>query len=83
MCESHDPDGEGQPPDPTHAGSAPSGPIAFRCRRCDVEFRLDGDGSLDELVAAVQRHTSDVHDHEVSRDRVLARLGRALTIPPR
>lgn len=52
MCESHDPGGEGHTAVPADAASASSGPGALRCRRCDVEFHLDDDGSLDQLVAA-------------------------------
>jgi hypothetical protein len=40
-----------------------------------VEFRVATDDQLDHLVAAVREHAKGSHDHEVSREQVLAELG--------
>jgi hypothetical protein len=42
---------------------------------CGVEFRVATDDQLDHLVAAIQEHAKGLHDHEVSREHVLAELG--------
>jgi hypothetical protein len=44
---------------------------------CGVTFGIDDDGALDHLVAAVQEHARGSHDHEVTRDHVLAELTSA------
>lgn len=42
---------------------------------CGVEFRVADDGQLDHLVAAIQEHASASHQHQLTRDQVLADLG--------
>ena len=42
---------------------------------CGVEFRVATDDQLDHLVAAIQEHAKGSHDHEVTREHVLAELG--------
>jgi hypothetical protein len=40
-----------------------------------VEFRVATDDQLDHLVAAIREHAEGAHDHEVTREHVLAELG--------
>jgi len=76
MCQEHDPEGERHAAvSTTDGGITGSVPDVVRCPRCRAEIRSDGDGSLEELVAAVQRHASASHNHQVGRERVLTRLG--------
>jgi hypothetical protein len=42
---------------------------------CGVEFRVATDDQLDHLVAAIQEHAKGSHEHEVTREQVLAELG--------
>ena len=42
---------------------------------CGVEFRVATDDQLDHLVAAIREHAKGSHDHEVTREQVLAELG--------
>jgi ketosteroid isomerase-like protein len=42
---------------------------------CGVESRVATDDQLDHLVAAIREHAKGSHDHEVSRESVLAELG--------
>lgn len=75
MCQEHARDGERHSHTPnTQAGDTTAGARALRCPHCGLQFRIDRDGPLDQLVAAVGQHASGSHDHGVSRDTVLARL---------
>ena len=47
---------------------------AGRCP-CGVEFRIATDHQLDHLVAAIQEHAKGSHDHELTREHVLAEVG--------
>jgi hypothetical protein len=38
---------------------------------CGVEFRVQREDQLDQLVAAVQEHAAGSHGHQVSREDVL------------
>lgn len=49
---------------------------AVRCP-CGVEFRVESDGHLDELVAAVQEHAAGSHGQQIGREDVLADLAPA------
>ena len=42
---------------------------------CGVEFRVATDDQLDHLVAAIQQHSKESHDYQVTREHVLAELG--------
>jgi hypothetical protein len=42
---------------------------------CGVEFRVATDDQLDHLVAAIREHAKGTHDHELTREQVLAELG--------
>jgi hypothetical protein len=55
----------------------PAGDTGGRAGRCPcgVEFRVATDDQLDHLVAAIQEHARGAHDHELSREDVLAELG--------
>lgn len=44
---------------------------------CGVSFHIDGDHALDHLVAAIQEHARGSHDHDVSREHILAELSPA------
>jgi hypothetical protein len=48
---------------------------------CGVEFRVATDDQLDHLVAAVREHAKGSHDHEASREQVLAELGVSPAAP--
>lgn len=75
MCQQHGSQDDTQHPLSTsHAARSTPGGQAVRCPRCGVQFSIDADGSLDQLVAAVQEHARGSHNHDVNRDRVLARL---------
>jgi hypothetical protein len=56
------------------AGDTAGGGRVGRCP-CGVEFRAATDDQLDHLVAAIQEHAKGSHDHEVTREHVLAELG--------
>jgi uncharacterized protein (TIGR02246 family) len=55
------------------AGDTAGGRIA-RCP-CGVEFRVATDDQLDHLVAAITEHAKGSHDHDLTREQVLAELG--------
>jgi hypothetical protein len=55
------------------AGDTAGGRVS-RCP-CGVEFRVAADDQLDHLVAAIQEHAKGSHDHELTREHVLAELG--------
>jgi hypothetical protein len=54
--------------------AAPQEPVHVASCPCGVSFRIENDGALDHLVAAVQEHASGSHDHQVSREHILAEL---------
>jgi hypothetical protein len=56
-------------------GSSLAGRVG-RCP-CGVEFRVASDDQLDHLVAAIQQHASGSHDHDVSREHILAEITSA------
>ena len=56
------------------AGDTAGGGRVGRCP-CGVEFRAATDDQLDHLVAAIREHAKGSHDHEVTREHVLAELG--------
>ncbi|MGP0031193.1 MAG: cupin domain-containing protein [Acidimicrobiales bacterium] len=41
---------------------------------CGVSFRIENEGDLDHLVAAVQEHARGSHDHDVTREHIVAEL---------
>jgi hypothetical protein len=41
---------------------------------CGVSFHIESDDSLDHLVAAVQEHAMGSHDHQATREHILAEL---------
>ncbi|MGA8679709.1 MAG: cupin domain-containing protein [Acidimicrobiales bacterium] len=41
---------------------------------CGVSFRIENDDALDHLVAAVQEHARGSHDHDATREHILAEL---------
>jgi len=51
---------------------------AVRCP-CGVELRVADDHQIDHLVAAVQEHARASHDHEFTREQVLAEIGAGFT----
>jgi hypothetical protein len=55
------------------AGGTMGGRVG-RCP-CGVEFRVATDEQLDHLVAAIREHAKGSHDHELTREQVLAELG--------
>ena len=61
--------------DVASTGDAPSGHVG-RCP-CGVEFRVARDDQLDHLIAAVQEHAAGTHDHELTREQVLAEVSAA------
>jgi predicted small metal-binding protein len=58
------------------AGSSPAGARVAACP-CGVSFRIEGDDALDHLVAAVQEHARGSHDHDATREHILAELKSA------
>jgi quercetin dioxygenase-like cupin family protein len=44
---------------------------------CGVEFRVASDEHLDHLVAAIREHASGSHDHELTREQILAEVSAA------
>jgi uncharacterized protein (TIGR02246 family) len=62
----------------------PTGDVAGgrvgRCP-CGVEFRVATDDQLDHLVTAIQEHAKGSHDHEMTREHVLAEVGVRTTTP--
>ena len=61
------------------AGDTVSG-RAGRCP-CGVEFRIATDDQLDHLVAAIQQHAKGSHDHDLTREQVLAELSVSAAAP--
>jgi Cupin domain len=53
-------------------GNALAGHVG-RCP-CGVEFRVASDDQLDYLIAAIQQHASGSHEHQATREQVLAAL---------
>jgi hypothetical protein len=41
---------------------------------CGVSSRIESDDALDHLVAAVQEHSRCSHDHDATREHILAEL---------
>lgn len=58
------------------AGTLEAGTRVAACP-CGVSFRVESDTALDHLVAAVQEHARGSHDHDVTREHILAELTSA------
>lgn len=52
------------------AGTLQKGGRVAACP-CGVSFRIDSDGALDHLIAAVQEHARGSHDQNVTREHIL------------
>ena len=53
------------------AGTPHEGAQVVACP-CGVSFRIENDDAIDHLVAAVQEHARSSHDHDLTRDSILA-----------